>query len=168
MRFLLTLITFLTFYVSSFAAPISADEAREKAARFIASKKGGSSAARSAQRNGGSAAFGASLTVADNQEAFYVFNVDSSNGYVIVSGDDRMPDVLGYSYRGSYNRDSIPDNMKAWLQGYIEEYQYLQSHNDAKAASLTSVEGDAILPMIPTHWGQDLPYNNLCPLIGED
>ena len=168
MRFLLTLITFLTFYVSSFAAPISADEAREKAARFIASKKGGSSAARSAQRNGGSAAFGASLTAVDNQEAFYVFNVDSSNGYVIVSGDDRMPDVLGYSYRGSYNRDSIPDNMKAWLQGYVEEYQYLQSHSDAKAASLTSVEGDAILPMIPTHWDQGYPYNAKCPTIGED
>ena len=168
MKFLLTLITFIVFSASSFAFPISEGVAREKAARFIASKKGGSSAARSAQRNGGSAAFGASLTVADNQEAFYVFNVDSSNGYVIVSGDDRMPDVLGYSYRGSYNRDSIPDNMKAWLQGYVEEFQYLQSHSDAKAASLTSVEGDAILPMIPTHWDQGYPYNAKCPLIGED
>ena len=168
MRFLLTLITFLTFYVSSFAAPISEGEAREKATRFIASNKDGSPAARSAQRNGGSAALGASLTVVDNQEAYYVFNVDSSNGYVIVSGDDRMPDVLGYSYRGSYNRDSIPDNMKAWLQGYVEEFQYLQSHSDAKPASLTSVTGDAILPMIPTHWGQDYPYNAMCPTIGED
>ena len=168
MRFLVTLITFLTFCVSSFSAPISAGEAREKANRFIASKRDGSSAARSALRNGGFAAFGASLTVADNQEAYYVFNVDSSNGYVIVSGDDRMPDVLGYSYRGSYNRDSIPDNMKAWLQGYVEEFQYLQSHSEAKAASLTSVEGDAILPMIPTHWDQGYPYNAKCPLIGED
>lgn len=165
MRFLLTLITFLTFYMSSSAAPISEGVAREKAARFIASKKGESSAARSAQRNGGSASYGASLTAVDNQEAYYVFNVDSSNGYVIVSGDDRMPDVLGYSYSGSYNRDSIPDNMKAWLQGYADEYQYLQSHSDAKAASLTSVTGDAILPMIPTHWSQNYPYNALCPVI---
>ena len=168
MKFLLTLVTFIVFSASSFASPISEGVAREKAARFMASKKSGSSAARSAQRFGGSAAFGASLTVADNQEAFYVFNVDSSNGYVIVSGDDRMPDVLGYSYRGSYNRDSIPDNMKAWLQGYVEEFQYLQSHSEAKAASLTSVEGDAILPMIPTHWDQGYPYNAKCPLIGED
>ena len=168
MKSLLTLVTFIVFSASSFAFPISEGVAREKAARFMASKKSGSSAARSAQRFGGSAAFGASLTVADNQEAFYVFNVDFSNGYVIVSGDDRMPDVLGYSYRGSYNRDSIPDNMKAWLQGYVEEFQYLQSHSDAKAASLTSVEGDAILPMIPTHWDQGYPYNAKCPTIGED
>ena len=168
MKFLLTLVTFIVFSASSFAFPISEGVAREKAVRFMASKKSGSSAARSAQRFGGSATVGVSLTVVDNQEAYYVFNIDSSNGYVIVSGDDRMPDVLGYSYRGSYNRASIPDNMKSWLQGYVEEYQYLQSHSEAKAASLTSVEGDAILPMIPTQWGQDLPYNNLCPLIGED
>ena len=166
MKFLLTLITFLAFYVTSFAAPISKEVAREKAARFIASKTNGNSAARSALRNGGSTVFGASLTAVDNQEAYYVFNVDSSNGYIIVSGDDRMPDVLGYSYSGSYNRDSIPDNMKAWLQEYADEYQYLQSHSDAKAASLTSVTGDAILPMIPTHWGQSYPYNIYCPLIG--
>ena len=166
MKFLLTLITFLAFYVTSFAAPISKEVAREKAARFIASKTNGNSAARSALRNGGSIVFGASLTAVDNQEAYYVFNVDSSNGYIIVSGDDRMPDVLGYSYSGSYNRGSIPDNMKAWLQGYADEYQYLQSHSDAKAASLTSVTGDAILPMIPTHWGQSYPYNIYCPLIG--
>ena len=164
MRFLLTLITFLTFYMSSSAAPISEGVAREKAVRFIASKKGDSSAARSAQRNGGSASYGASLTAVDNQEAYYVFNVDSSNGYVIVSGDDRMPDVLGYSYSGSYNRDSIPDNI-AWLQGYADEYQYLQSHSDAKAASLTSVTGSTILPMLETHWQQSSPYNAMCPAI---
>lgn len=168
MRFLVTLITFLTFCVSSFSAPISAGEAREKANRFIASKRDGSSAARSAQRFGGSATVGVSLTAVDNQEAFYVFNVDSSNGYVIVSGDDRMPDVLGYSYSGSYNRDSIPDNMKSWLQGYADEYQYLQSHSDARSASLTSVKGETILPMIPTHWGQDYPYNAMCPKIGDE
>lgn len=169
MKFLLTLITFLTFWVSSFAAPISESAAREKAARFLTSKKGGSSAARSTVRRSiGAPGSSASLTAVDNQKAYYVFNVDSSNGYVIVSGDDRMPDVLGYSYSGSYNPDSIPDNMKAWLQGYADEYLYLQSHGDAKAASLTSVTGDAILPMIPTHWSQNYPYNALCPTIGED
>ena len=165
MKPLLTLIIFLSFCVSSFAAPISESVAREKASRFMASKKGGSSAARSFLRKGGSAAIGASLTAVDKQEAYYVFNIDSSNGYVIVSGDDRMPDVLGYSYRGSYKPDSIPDNMRAWLQGYADEYQYLQSHSDVKVASLTSVEGDAILPMISTQWNQDNPYNAMCPAI---
>lgn len=164
MKFLLTLITFLTFWVSSFAAPISESAAREKATRFLTSKKGGSSAARSTVRRSiGAPGSSVSLTAVDNQKAYYVFNVDSSNGYVIVSGDDRMPDVLGYSYSGSYNPDSIPDNMKAWLQGYADEYLYLQSHSNVKAASLTSVTGGSILPMIPTHWGQNYPYNAFCP-----
>ncbi len=168
MKFLLTLITFLTFWVSSFAAPISESAAREKASRFLTSKKGGSSAARStARRSIGAPGSSVSLTAVDNQKAYYVFNVESSNGYVIVSGDDRMPDVLGYSYSGSYNPDSIPDNMKAWLQGYADEYLYLQSHSNVKAVSLTSVTGGSILPMIPTHWSQNYPYNALCPTIQE-
>ena len=164
MKFLLTLITFLTFWVSSFAAPISESAAREKASRFLTSKKGGSSAARgTVRRSIGAPGSSVSLTAVDNQKAYYVFNVESSNGYVIVSGDDRMPDVLGYSYSGSYNPDSIPDNMKAWLQGYADEYLYLQSHSNVKAASLTSVTGDFILPMLDSHYAQDYPYNAYCP-----
>ena len=167
MKSLLAVVTFIAFSVSLFAAPISEGVAREKAARFMSSKKGKSSQARSMIRK----SFGSSsvsLTAVESNEAYYVFNVDSLNGYVIVSGDDRMPDVLGYSYSGSYNSDEIPDNMKAWLQGYADEYQYLQSHSDAKVASLTSVKGEAILPMIPTHWGQDYPYNAMCPKIGDE
>ena len=164
MKSLLAVVTFIAFSVSLFAAPISEGVAREKAARFMSSKKGKSSQARSMIRK----SFGSSsvsLTAVESNEAYYVFNVDSLNGYVIVSGDDRMPDVLGYSYSGSYNRDSIPDNMKAWLQGYADEYQYLQSHSDAKAASLTSVTGSTILPMLETHWQQSSPYNAMCPAI---
>ena len=158
-------LTLLLLSVYAFATPISESDAREKAARFMLSKKqGGTSSARSAQRFGGSA-YEASLTSVESQEAYYVFNIDSVNGYVIVSGDDRMPDVLGYSYHGTYNPKEIPDNMRAWLQGYAEEYQYLQSHSDAKGASLTSVTGDAVLPLLDCKWNQRFPYNSLCPKI---
>lgn len=156
--------TLLLLSVYAFATPISESEAREKALRFIHSKKG-ASAARSAQRFGGAASLGATLTNVESQKAYYVFNVDSVNGYVIVSGDDRMPDVLGYSYHGTYNAEDIPDNMRAWLQGYADEYQYLQTHDDAKGASLTAVKGDAVLPLLECTWSQHFPYNDLCPKI---
>ena len=164
-RLFLTLLTLGVFYVVTFAAPVSEETAREKAVRFIFSKmQDGTSAARGTQRFDGSS-FGATLTSAESQEAYYVFNVDSVNGYVIVSGDDRMPDVLGYAYQGTYNPEEIPGNMRAWLQGYVEEYRYLQSHSDAKGASLTSVEGGVVRPLLECRWSQSFPYNNLCPMI---
>ena len=163
-RILLSLLSIFALCTYIFATPISEGEAREKAMQFMLTKKG-SSSARSAQRFGGSAGAGFNLTMAEAQEAFYVFNIDSVGGYVIVSGDDRMPDVLGYSYSSTYNADDIPDNMRAWLDGYAEQYEYLRSHKDAQGVSLTTVDGDEILPMIECHWDQNSPYNNQCPMI---
>ena len=143
------------------AGPVSENEARDKAAKFMLSRKG-ASAARSSQRFGGS---GATLNVAEQREAFYVFNIDSVGGFVIVSGDDRMPDVLGYSYSGRYNPETSAPNIRSWLEGYEEQYEYLQTHNDAKAATLTEVDGERIEPLLTTRWDQDYPYNAKCPLI---
>ncbi len=161
------LLLFALLSVLTASAKISESEAREKALQFMLSKKGESSA-RSAQRFGGAGGTGVSLTVAEAQEAFYVFNIDSVGGYVIVSGDDRMPDVLGYSYSGTYKSDEIPANMRAWLEGYAEQYEYLQTHSDAKGASLTTVSGDAVLPMLNCHWEQEAPYNDQCPMFNEE
>ena len=97
-QFFLSLFALLMLYTSVFANPISESEACAKAMQFISSRQDGVSLARSAQRSVGSSGTGATLTVAEAQDAFYVFNIGSDGGYVIVSGDDRMPDVLGYSY----------------------------------------------------------------------
>ena len=115
-RIILSLFSVFVFFTHVLATPISEGEAREKAMKFMLAKKGKSSA-RSSQRFGVSGGTGATLTVAETQEAYYVFNNDPDGGYVIVSGDDRMPAVLGYSYSGTYNPDEIPDNMRAWLEG---------------------------------------------------
>ena len=34
---------------------------------------------------------------------YYVFNAEGENGYVIVSGDDRTPAILGYVDNGSFD-----------------------------------------------------------------
>ena len=164
-QFFLSLFALLMLYTSVFANPISESEACAKAMQFISSRQDGVSLARSAQRSVGSSGTGATLTVAEAQDAFYVFNIGSDGGYVIVSGDDRMPDVLGYSYSGAYAPEEIPDNMRAWLAGYAEQYEYLQSHSETRGASLTSVAGGRVYPLLQTQWGQDTPYNDLCPTV---
>ena len=161
---LFSLFALFVFFTDVIAAPISRSQARDKALQFINSKKSESSA-RSTQRFGRSGGTGTALTMAEARESFYVFNIDSVGGYVIASGDDRMPDVLGYAYHGTYNAEDIPDNMRAWLQGYVEEYQYLQTCGDAKGASLTAVKGDVVQPLLECKWSQHFPYNDLCPKI---
>lgn len=142
------------------AGPVTESEAREKAAQFVFSKKGDASATRGVYRFGNSGGTGATLTVGEAQKAFYVFNIDSDGGYVIVSGDDRMPDVLGYSYSGTFMPDKIPANMRAWLDGYAEQYEYLQANSGAQAVTRTSVLGERIEPLLVTHWKQNAPYND--------
>ena len=43
----------------------------------------------------------------------YAVQASSGDGYVIVSGDDRFAEVLGYSDSGSFDEKQMPDNMKA-------------------------------------------------------
>ena len=52
----------------------------------------------------------------------YVFNYDGG-GYVIVSGDDRTADILGFSENGHIDADRLPVNMRNWLQGYATKIE---------------------------------------------
>ena len=60
-----------------------------------------------------------------DRAVYYIFN--SHNGYVIVSGDDRAEEILGYG-DAPLDINAIPCNMKAWLATYKEQIEYLQAH----------------------------------------
>lgn len=75
-------------------------------------------------------------------------------GFVIVSNDDTNAPVVGYSEQEA-NLDA-PELL--W---------YLNAANQAllsRTASATASENkEPIEPLLKTRWGQDKPYNNLCP-----
>lgn len=146
------------------AAPITQNEALRKAAEFVIGKSGNN--ARSMVKGADNlSSVSATLTIAESRDAYYAINLPDNGGYVIVSGDDNMPAVLGYSESGSYDASKLPVNMRSWLDGYVEQYAYLQSHSNVKPASLTAVTGTPILPMLDTHWSQNTPFNDLCPTV---
>ena len=62
-----------------------------------------------------------------NQPYFYVFN--GNNGFVIVSGDDRVAPVLGYSDEGSFDPNNIPPNMAEFLKCYEQEIDSVVKNN---------------------------------------
>ena len=100
-----------------------------------------------------------------SKNAYYVFNAENSGGFVIVAGDDRMPDILGYSEKGTLNIDSVPDGLR-WLLGYYEDIAKRTNGNSKAIAKTKRTERAPISPLIATEWGQDYPYNLQCPNIG--
>jgi hypothetical protein len=140
------------------AAPVDVNEAKTKALQFISGKH---AAARGAV-SGTKADVQLAKSAAD--DSYYVFNVGQQDGFIIVSGDDRAPEILGYSDSGTFDAQNIPSNMAAWLQGYANEIGQLDdTETPAAARSLISVRSEAwteVKPLIQTKWGQKAPYNN--------
>jgi hypothetical protein len=99
----------------------------------------------------------------------YVFNIDGG-GYVIVSGDDRTEEILGYSTTGTFDADKIPDNMRAFLQEYVDGIKYLDDHDIQVTRTSRRAPGyrDRIEPLLTTRWDQWAPYNIYCPQITEE
>ena len=96
--------------------------------------------------------------------AFYIFNVEHNGGYVIVSGDDRTVEILGYSTQGNIDLNKIPENVKKWLDGYasqlaaIEDGRLIPSKKAGTRAAKSNIE-----PLMSSTWDQNEPYNLMCP-----
>ena len=93
---------------------------------------------------------------------YYLFNLGETDGFVIVSGDDRTTAILGYADSGSIHEDDMPDGLRYLLQGYEEQIAHIPA--DAGAPVHRSSNA-AIGPLIQTKWNQGNPYNYQCPLI---
>lgn len=151
------LVILLAFVASVLqAAQVNKNDALQKAERFVAGRQ---AAAR------GAAAQTPSLQAAYDSNYFYVFNIGGDGGFVIVSGDDRTPEILGYSDAGTFDAQNIPDNMRAFLQGYADEIAHMPETATAASRGVGQkrVAKSPIAPFIRTSWGQDSPYNQKVP-----
>ena len=141
------------------AAPISQEDAMHKASAFISSRHHvqGNKLLKAVR-------YQPEMNVAAlaDHSSFYIFNVGESDGFVIVSGDDRFQPILGYVDHGSFDAQSVPANMKAWLDGYGDQLRRLQ-RSEVKAEA--SWSRSAIAPLLKTQWNQNEPFNMACPLL---
>lgn len=113
----------------------------------------------------------------DGDADYFVFNVGSENGFVIVAGDDRVRPVLGYANEGSFNADKLPPNATAWLTGYQEEISKAISKDIQPSTSIRQewndyLNGRSRLRTTPVLlktplWGQGEPYNRACPDVAQ-
>ena len=149
------LFTFLAFMVAIAvnAEQVTKQQALQKARQFMPGKQFVEGKAVASTRGEASS------------DAFYVFNAEKNGGYVIVSGDDRTTEILGYSKTGNLDMDRLPDNLKWWLDGYARQIEALgTSVKPVKTAKTRGADNwDAIEPLIQTKWNQSVPYNLMCP-----
>ena len=154
MRFLV-LLTCLAVTASAWAEFINENQARTTAARFMASHAIKSTNIKMAHKAP------CMNATSSNQMAYYVFNT-ADQGYVIVAGDDRAPAVLGYSDKGTFDKENVPEAMQWLLDSYATQIEEL--NKGAKAAPVTR-SGDAIRPLVTAMWSQNSPYNSMLPML---
>ena len=106
----------------------------------------------------------------DNEPAVYVFN--GEDGFVLVSAEDDARAILGYSDHGRFDATDMPENMQFWLQMYADELaskptSSLKGRVQRRIAAHAQATYPTISPILgEVEWGQDEPYNNLCPTVG--
>lgn len=57
-----------------------------------------------------------------SQQSYYVFPNANSKGFTIVSGDDRLPEIVGYSSQGSYDENNLPEGFVSFMKAYQNLY----------------------------------------------
>lgn len=107
----------------------------------------------------------------------YVFSTRDNIGFVIVSADNRVLPIIGYSFSNPVRNDSLPANLKAWLTGTGKQIQWMIDNNIEPSHQVTSewkklstpLQSNApaiitvVSPLLSTSWDQSPYYNDLCP-----
>lgn len=157
----------LMMSLASFAGPRSFQQAKEIALRQAAqlgiSMDETSSAKAKSKRV---------KSVSGEVPAYYVFPNGEGKGFTVVSGDDRLPEVVGYSDKGTYDEENLPSNYVGFMKAYEEMVGQLDNGDsrasasiaEAKALRSSGYQQPTIAPLLGNiQWNQMTPYNNMCP-----
>ena len=110
---------------------------------------------------------------------FYIFSSTTSEGFVIVSADDCVIPILGYSMEHTFN-PKMPAHIVDYLDGMNREIAFCKTLNfpiNSELANLwaslingsyTPRNTTTVAPLITTTWAQSPRYNNLCPGTGSN
>lgn len=105
--------------------------------------------------------------------SYYVFDNGADKGFTIVSGDDELPEIVGYSAHGNSENLMKTEGCAAFLKAY-QKFVAAFTQGDAKArkilAEQRALKADGryqqpkIAPLLgDIAWNQETPYNKMCP-----
>lgn len=151
--------------VSSWASPVSPEDAKTEAISFFKNRSE-LSATRTTNPLTLECAYREGT---DEAPYFYIYSDKEANCFAIVSGDTRLPGILGYSLTSPFDAQNMPCNVKWWLSEYSAQIQsFLKNDPEEKPATRAIIYDTSrkpVAPMLTTTWNQTAPYNNLCPQV---
>lgn len=124
---------------------------------------------------------GGAATKGDTRPLLYVFTDKADSRFVIVSGEDSVEPILGYSTEGGFNSDDIPENMAWWLSELQNGICHMRDNGyeaDADVAAewqaylsgnvMPQTKSLATEKLLETaKWNQEEPYNRKMPLLDD-
>lgn len=107
---------------------------------------------------------------------FYIFNLASYNGFVIIAGDDAATPILGYSTELAFETENLSPSFQKWMEWYKRQIREIREQNlqaDSAIAAqwnyyLTPKVAHPVLhagksPLLTTKWNQGAYYDAMCP-----
>jgi len=163
---LFNIIVLLVLQLTSFSEDVSIEKARIVAGNFFAGKM---------QELYQSILFGEEYVITeDGITAYYVFNING--GFIIVSSDDAVFPVLGYSFTSNYTGNDLPPSFKFWMKQYKKQILFaiekkLLPQEPVKEAwfkytneaFIPDLNFEDVGPMLQSTWSQGCYYNSQFP-----
>ena len=97
--------------------------------------------------------------------AYHLFVGKDEQRFVIVSGESRLNEVVGYGRLTTGKAESLPPQVHALLQQYTETVRQVRA-GQAPAATAPKNLRRYVEPLIDAQWGQSYPYNSKTPRVG--
>lgn len=117
-------------------------------------------------------------TSTEGNPLYYVFNINSNDGFIIVSADDVYYPIIGYNDKGHYDVSNSSPEFNGWMNVYAKEITYAEKNNLQPKADISEewnayLNGKmytgkrhlpgAVLPLTNEIWNQAPYFNALCP-----
>jgi hypothetical protein len=126
-------------------------------------------------------------TSSAGEALYYVFNINSNDGFVIITADDAAHPIIGYSTERQFVIPEQNTSFNYWMDNRKKEIVSIKAANIKATAAITrewqgdfsatnnlsqrtnglnSVSTASVAPLTQTTWDQPSPYNAKCPGTG--
>lgn len=102
------------------------------------------------------------LTKAGPAEPEYYIFSDKRGGFVIASGDDGVPAILGYSTRSAIRTEGMPENLRGWLDMWARIVEGVRSGELAPCQGSVPLKSGSSKQLVTADWNQSAPFNLYC------
>lgn len=165
------MLAYLAMPMSLIAKQVSIDEAKTVAKNFYYNN-----AKTSSYKNYEDMNMRLNHIEGEENPCFYVFTVEDSKGFVIISAQDFVKPILGFSDQSDIDFDNLSPELNSLLETYVEQIKYGVKNNYKSNSEIQKKWQNLQLPMVNrssvveplgplliTNWNQSPYYNDMCP-----